>query len=550
MKIALAQLNYTIGDFELNTSKIITAIEKAKTQDCDLIVFSELAVCGYIPYDLLEQKDFIDKVYENLEKIKEYSYDIGVLIGTPLLNKNKTGKKLYNAAVFMEKGEIKQSFYKTLLPNYDVFDDYRYFEPNNKFELLEFKGKKIAVTICEDLWDKQEATYRFTKEKQYEISPLEKLSRLSPDFVIDIAGSPFSYNQEKLRNDILSNNAKKYELPVVYVNQTGANTGLIYDGGSRVLNAQGQVIKQLKHFEEDIDVFDTVHFKSSAKHTILPPSKIENIHKALVLGVRDYFRKTGFTSAVIGLSGGIDSAVTTALVVEALGCDNVHGVIMPSQFSSEHSITDAETLANNLNIPYHTVPIRPVFESVKSSLAGMFKGLREDVSEENMQARIRGLLLMAISNKFGHMVINTSNKSEAAVGYTTLYGDMNGGLSVLGDVYKTDVFALAEYINRKKDIIPHHCITKPPSAELRPDQKDEDSLPPYKVLDGILFEYIEQKLSESEIIRAGFDEDTVKYVIGLVNKSEYKRFQAPPVLRVSSKSFGFGRKIPIVAKYL
>ncbi|MDA3819631.1 MAG: NAD+ synthase [Candidatus Delongbacteria bacterium] len=533
MKIALAQLNYTIGDFELNTSKIITAIEKAKTQACDLIVFSELAVCAYIPHDLLEQKDFIDKVYDNLEKIKDHSYDIGVLVGTPLLNQQASGKKLYNAAVFMEKGEIKQAFYKTLLPTYDIFDDYRYFEPNNKFELLEFKGKKIAVTICEDLWDKQEAPYRFAKEKQYKISPLEKLSKLSPDFVINIAGSPFSYNQEKLRHDILANNAKKYGLPVVYVNQTGANTELIYDGGSRVLNAQGQVIKQLKHFEEDIDVFDTVHFKSSPKPTLSHSSKIENIHKALVLGVRDYVEKMGFTSAVIGLSGGVDSAVTAALVTDALGPDNVHGVLMPSQYSSEHSITDAEALAENLNIPYHIVPIKPGFESVKSSLSGMFEGLPDDVTEENMQARIRGLLLMAISNKFGHMVINTSNKSEAAVGYTTLYGDMNGGLSVLGDVYKTDVFALSEYINREKVIIPRHCITKPPSAELRPDQKDEDSLPPYEVLDGILFEYIEQKLSESEIIRAGFDKDTVKYVIALVNNNEYKRFQAPPVLPLS-----------------
>ncbi|MEA3449107.1 MAG: NAD+ synthase [Bacteroidota bacterium] len=550
MKIALAQLNYTIGDFELNTSKIIAAIEKAKAQGCDLVVFSELAVCGYIPHDLLEQKDFIDKVYESLEKIKHHSYNIGVLIGTPLLNQNETGKKLYNAAVFMEKGEIKQSFYKTLLPTYDIFDEYRYFETNNKFELLEFKGKKIAVTICEDLWDKQEAPYRFAKEKQYNISPLEELSKLSPDFVINMAGSPFSYNQEKLRNDILANNAKKYGLPVVYVNQTGANTELIYDGGSRVLNAQGQVIKQLKHFEEDVDVFDTVHFKSPQKPAISHSSKIKNIHKSLVLGVRDYFKKMGFTSAVIGLSGGIDSAVTAAVVADALGPDNVHGVLMPSQYSSEHSITDAETLAENLNIPHHIVPIKPGFESLHQSLSGMFKNMPEGVTEENIQARIRGLMLMAISNKFGHMVINTSNKSEAAVGYTTLYGDMNGGLSVLGDVYKTDVFALARFVNRDKEIIPQNSIEKPPSAELRPGQKDEDSLPPYEVLDGILFEYIEQKLSESEIIRAGFDTDTVKYVIGLVNKSEYKRFQAPPVLRVSSKAFGFGRKMPIVAKYL
>jgi NAD+ synthase (glutamine-hydrolysing) len=549
MKIALSQLNYKIGDFKRNTSKIIQSINQAGEKQCDLIVFSELAVCGYIPHDLLEQKDFIDNVYKSIEKIKNHSNDMGILIGAPVLNESESGKKLYNAAVFIENGEIKQIFNKTLLPTYDIFDDYRYFEPNDRFELLEFKGKKIAVTICEDLWDKQEAQYRFAKEKQYKISPLEKLSELSPDFIINIAGSPFSYNQEKLRHDILANNAKKYGLPVVYVNQTGANTELIYDGGSRVLNARGHIVKQLKHFEEDLDFFNTAHFDAKDMPDIKRASKLESMYKALVLGVRDYFDKMGFKSAVLGLSGGIDSSLTAAIVAEALGSNNVTGILMPSQISSEHSVTDAKKLAENLNMPYHIVPIESGFESLSESLDGMFKNMPEDVTEENIQARMRGLILMAVSNKFGHMVINTSNKSEAAVGYTTLYGDMNGGLSVLGDVYKTDVFALAEYINREKEIIPRQCITKPPSAELRPGQKDQDSLPPYDILDGILFEYIEQKLSESEIIHAGFDAETVNYVTGLVNNSEFKRFQAPPVLRVSSKAFGFGRRMPIVATY-
>lgn len=547
MKIALAQLNYTIGDFELNTSKIINAIDKAKAQGCDLIVFSELAVCGYIPHDLLEQKDFIDKVYDKLEKIKHHSYDIGVLIGTPLLNQNETGKKLYNAAVFMENGEIKQAFRKTLLPTYDIFDDYRYFEPNNKFELLEFKGKKIAVTICEDLWDKQEAPYRFAKEKQYKVSPLAELSKLHPDFVINIAGSPFSYNQEKLRNDILINNAKEYALPVIYVNQTGANTELIYDGGSRVLNAKGQLLKQMPHFKEALDTFETASFDSGEISGFIPGSKLENIYNALVLGVRDYFRKTGFKTAVTGLSGGIDSALTAAILADALGSENTHGILMPSQYSSDHSVADAISLADNLGIHRQIIPINSGFETIKQSLSAVFKGKTEDVTEENIQARLRGLILMAVSNKFGHMLVNTSNKSEAAVGYTTLYGDMNGGLSVLGDVYKTDVFALARFINRDKEIIPQNSIEKPPSAELRPGQKDEDSLPPYEILDGILFEYIEQKLSASEIIEAGFEKNTVNNVLSLVNKSEHKRFQAPPVLRISSKAFGFGRRIPIVS---
>jgi NAD+ synthase (glutamine-hydrolysing) len=549
MKIALAQLNYKVGDFEQNSSKIIEAINQSKSEACDLVVFSELALCGYIPHDLLEQKDFIDRNMAFLDKIKTYTSGIAVLLGTPRINTSESGKKLYNAAVLIKDGEIRQEFYKTLLPTYDVFDDYRYFEPNTHFELLELNGKKIAVTICEDLWDKQEANYSFAKEKQYTLSPLAELNKLKPDFVINIAGSPFSYNQENLRKTILINNAKKYGLPLIYVNQVGGNTELIYDGGSRALNERGETILQMPHFREAVSTINTDDFTHTDPVAEAGTDRIDKMRDALVLGIRDYFRKSGFKRAVLGLSGGIDSALTAALLAEAIGGKNILGVLMPSQYSSSHSVSDAEKLAKNLDMPYHTIPIRDSFGSVKSSLATIFSDKKEDVTEENIQARLRGVLLMAASNKFGHMLVNTSNKSEAAVGYTTLYGDMNGGLSVLGDVYKSDVFRMARRINQNSEIIPENSISKPPSAELRPGQKDEDSLPAYDELDGILFHYIEKKASASEIIKAGYQPETVRKVLAMVNRNEYKRFQAPPVLRVSSKAFGFGRRMPLVARY-
>src|SRR6056297_1853588 len=549
MKIALAQLNYKVGDFEQNAAKIIEAIDKSRSDSCDLVVFSELALCGYIPHDLLEQKDFIDRNMAFLDKIKDHTRGISVLLGTPRINTSEAGKKLYNAAVLIKNGKITQEFYKTLLPTYDIFDDYRYFEPNKHFELLNLNGKRIAVTICEDLWDKQEANYSFAKEKQYTLSPLAELSKLNPDFVINIAGSPFSYNQEELRKSILINNATQYNLPLIYVNQVGGNTELIYDGGSRVLNDKGETILQMPHFRESITTIDTDVFSTAQAVTNKSSDRLNQMHEALILGIRDYFQKSGFKGAVLGLSGGIDSALTAVLLAEALGAKNVTGILMPSQYSSNHSISDAEQLAKNLDMPYHTIPIENNFTSMKVSLSDMFAGKAEDVTEENIQARLRGVILMAASNKFGSMLVNTSNKSEAAVGYTTLYGDMNGGLSVLGDVYKSDVFRMAKQINQKGEVIPENSIIKPPSAELRPGQKDEDSLPPYDVLDGILFHYIEKKASGSEIIKAGYDKDTVKHVLSLVNNTEYKRFQAPPVLRVSSKAFGFGRRMPLVGRY-
>jgi NAD+ synthase (glutamine-hydrolysing) len=550
MKIQVEQLNYTIGDLSGNSQKIISAIEQGKSKQVDLVVFSELALCGYIPHDMLEQKDFIDMLYEQIDLVACYCHEIAIILGSPWINDSEKGKKLFNAALFIADGKVQNVFKKTLLPTYDIFDDYRYFEPNTEFNLLEYKGEKIAITICEDLWDKQEASYQFAKETLYSVSPLRELSKFNPDYVINIAGSPFSYNQEDLRKQVLIQNAKQYKLPIIYVNQVGANTELVYDGGSRVINQNGEIVNQLAHFVEDSKIVDTKQIDTLPTLDLKPVEKIEMIHNALILGIRDFYQKMGFKTAILGLSGGIDSALTAALVAEAIGGENTYGILMPSKYSSDHSISDAECLAKNLGMHYETIAIQPSFESINASMASYFEGKEEDVTEENIQARLRGLILMAASNKNGHILVNTSNKSEAAVGYTTLYGDMNGGFSVLGDVYKTDVFALSRFINRNNEIIPENSITKPPSAELRPNQKDEDSLPPYEILDGILFSYIEKKLSVSEIIESGYDAETVRFVVNLVNRNEHKRFQAPPILRISSKAFGFGRRMPLIAKYV
>lgn len=551
MKIALAQLNYHIGNFENNSNKIIEAIKKAENDNVDLIVFSELSICGYSPIDLLEQHDFILKCEQTLNYIAKQCINIAAIVGSPVINPAKKGKKLFNAACLLGDGKILEKRYKSLLPTYDIFDEYRFFEPNDTFEIVEYKGAKIALTICEDLWDKQPSAYVGAKGALYKKSPMDELIKQNPDYIINIAASPFSYNQGKVRTQVLIENARKYKLPVLYVNQIGANTELIFDGDSMVINSKGSIVERLDTFCEDYRIVDTKELMQSnlVKEVGVDTHYIAQIHNALVLGIKDYFAKMNFKSATLGLSGGIDSAVVVALAAEALGAENVRVLLMPSQYSSDHSINDAEELANNLGIKHEIVPIQPIVNLVENSLSTQFKGLQVDVTEENIQARTRGLLMMAISNKFGNILLNTSNKSEAAVGYSTLYGDMNGGLSILGDVYKTDVFKLARYINRNGEVIPENSIVKPPSAELRPDQKDSDSLPDYELLDAILFQYIEQKLSASEIILQGFDAATVNKVLRLVNMNEYKRFQTPPILRVSSKAFGMGRRMPLVAKY-
>ncbi len=546
MKIAIAQLNYHIGNFALNTSKIIDCINKSKVAGADLVVFSELSVTGYYPHDLLERKEFIEQSYQAIDEIAACCNGIAAIVGGPSINPEPRGKKLFNSAFFMYNGAVQQVVNKSLLPTYDIFDEYRHFEPNKHFSVFEFCGKKIAITICEDLWDEQETQNEFGREKLYQISPLKELSALNPDLVINISASPFSYNQENWRKNILIKNAVKYQLPILYVNQVGAQTELIFDGGSFFLDKNGTIQEELNYFEEDFRMIDT----EIPSGKLQPKTEtIEKIYLSLVLGIRDYFTKMGFKKATLGLSGGIDSALVLVLAVEALGNENVRVLLMPSRYSSDHSIDDALQLADNLNIQYDIIPIQPMVESFEQSLSGVFAGLASDIAEENIQARTRGILLMAISNKFGHILLNTTNKSECAVGYGTLYGDMNGGLSVLGDVYKTDVFKMARWINRDHEIIPENTILKPPSAELRPDQKDTDSLPDYEILDKILFGYIELNLSPDEIISKGFDEATVLRTVRMVNNTEYKRFQAPPILRISSKAFGFGRRIPLVARY-
>ncbi len=546
MKIALAQLNYHIGNFEQNSSKIIASIQQSKDRGAELVVFSELSVTGYYPHDLLERKEFIEQSMEALIQIASHCTGIGAIVGGPSINPESRGKKLFNSAFFMYDGIIQHVVNKSLLPTYDIFDEYRHFEPNSNFSVFDFGGKKLAITICEDLWDEQETQNEFGREKLYQSSPLRELSVLNPDLVINLSASPFSFNQENWRKNILVKNARKYQLPILYVNQVGAQTELVFDGGSFYLDKNGEIQEELNYFEEDFRIVDT---EVTTQNLQPQTDYIEKIYHALILGIRDYFFKMGFKKATLGLSGGIDSALVLVLAVEALGKENVRVLLMPSRYSSDHSINDALQLAKNLDIQHEIIPIQPVVDSFEQKLSEVFAGQPSDITEENIQARTRGILLMAISNKFGNILLNTTNKSESAVGYGTLYGDMNGGLSVLGDVYKTDIFKMAHWINRDHEIIPANTILKPPSAELRPDQKDSDSLPDYDILDQILFDYIELNHSPAEIIAKGFDESTVLQTVKMVNTNEYKRFQAPPILRISSKAFGFGRRMPLVARY-
>lgn len=543
MQIALAQLNYFIGDIEGNTDALIAEIDKAKSQQVDLIVFSELAICGYPPKDFLDYPSFINRCEDALTRIQEASKGIGILVGAPAWSNLPQGKKLFNSAFFYANGALLKRIDKTLLPTYDIFDEYRYFEPNEVFECVDFKGERIAVTICEDLWN-------VDAEKLYKLTPMDELIKQKPTLMVNLSGSPYSYNHVEDRRERMQHNAKHYGLPLFYVNQVGGNTDILFDGGSMFINRSGEIVGECAFFSEDYQVYEwnsTSTYEDN--HEEYCDYDIALIHQALVMGVRDYFNKLGFKKAILGSSGGIDSAVVHALAAEALGADNVKAVLMPSQYSSEGSVKDAIALAENLNSPFTILPIKDVFDSFKKTLAGEFVGMKEDVTEENMQARSRGVLLMAMSNKFGPILLNTSNKSESAVGYTTLYGDMCGGLSVIGDLYKQQVYEMARYINRNGEIIPESIITKPPSAELRPDQKDSDSLPPYELLDKILFHYIEERKGWKEIVALGFDEATVRRIVKLVDQNEYKRFQASPTLRISHKAFGFGRRMPIVSKH-
>ena len=544
MKIAIAQLNYIIGDFEGNTAKMLEAVEVAKKQGADIVAFSELATCGYPPRDFLEFNDFIRRADKSIEKLKVASKDIAIVVGSPTKNPVIEGKDLYNSIFFLYEGEEKFRQHKTLLPTYDIFDEYRYFEPASEWGVVEFKGKKIALNVCEDLWNLG------NENPLYTINPMDEVIKHKPDFVINVSASPFDYKQAKTRLKVLKANVDRYNIPIFYINHVGAQTELIFDGGSVVMSPNSDVYEEMSYFKEEIKTFDLDDVINSGKNIEQPKDKIALIHDALVLGVRDYFGKLGFKKAVIGLSGGLDSALTTALAVEALGNENVFVIMMPSQFSSKHSISDSIDLCDNLDIDYEIIKIEDIYKEFTSKLSPLFKDLPFNVAEENIQARTRGTLLMGYSNKFGNILLNTTNKSEMAVGYGTLYGDLAGGLSVIADIYKTEAYEVARYINRDDIVIPCHIINKPPSAELRPNQFDSDSLPDYDILDKILFEYIEKRKGPKEIIEMGYDKKLVKRVLRLVNINEFKRYQTAPVLRVSKKAFGMGRRMPIVARYL
>ncbi|MES2827209.1 MAG: NAD+ synthase [Bacteroidota bacterium] len=545
MKIALAQLNYHIGNFEANTKKIIEHIKLSKDQGAELVVFAELAVCGYPPRDFLEFDEFIGLCHMSALEIAAHCQGIACIIGLPVKNELLAGKDLFNAAYFIEDGKIKYTVKKALLPTYDVFDEYRYFEPGIQFDCINFKGRKIALTICEDLWN-------INDNPLYVSNPMDQLILQKPDLMINIAASPFSYFHDDERMVVLADNAKKYNLPLLYVNQVGAQTEIVFDGGSLVFDRKGNLLDDMAYFKEDLRIYEIM---GSEVLNLLPKqhepvSDIEQIYKALILGIRDYFGKSGFSKAVLGLSGGIDSAIVCALACRALGAENVMAVLMPSKYSSDHSIQDALDLVKNFGCMHEIIPIKDAADAFDGMLAPAFEGLSPNLAEENIQARCRGIIVMAMSNKFGYILLNTSNKSECAVGYGTLYGDMCGAIGVIGDVYKTQAYELAKFINKDSEMIPLNSIVKAPSAELRPDQKDSDSLPEYDVLDKILFQYIELKQSSASIIAQGYDEQLVRRVIKMVNNAEFKRYQTPPILRVSPKAFGMGRRMPIVGKYL
>lgn len=558
IKIFIAQQNYHIGNISYNKNKIIAAIKEAKTQQADLAVFSELSICGYPPRDFLYFEDFIEQCTEAINEIATHTNDIAVILGAPVPNPVEKGKNLFNAALFLHEGKIQQVIAKTCLPTYDVFDEDRYFESATSWDIVEFKGKRLAVTVCEDIWN-------LGDDPLYVDCPMDHLMKLNPDIMINLSASPFDYTHMEDRLAILRANVLKYKLPIVYCNAVGSQTEIVFDGASLVMDEAANVRLVMKRFEEDAKVItwsgnileaDVVIPTQKVPTVTLAPDdlqadlNIEQVNHALILGIRDYFYKMGFKKAVIGSSGGIDSAVVLSLACAALGSDNVTAVLMPSQFSTDHSVADAKQLSENLGNPYHIIPIKPIYDAFETALQPIFNNLPFDLTEENMQSRTRGNLLMAIANKFNYILLNTSNKSELATGYGTLYGDMAGGISVIGDCYKTQVYSLARYINREKEIIPVNIITKAPSAELRPGQKDSDSLPDYNVLDAILYQYIECTLSPADIIANGFDETLVRKTLGMVNRNEYKRNQFCPIIRISPKAFGVGRRMPIVGKYL
>jgi NAD+ synthase (glutamine-hydrolysing) len=543
MKIALAQLNPTVGDFAGNSAKIVDFAQRAAERGADLAVFSELCLCGYLPMDLIERPQFIDRNERELACLAK-RLPIPSIVGYAAHANGSTGKSAANAAALLVNGKIEFVQQKMLLPTYDVFDESRYFQPAASQNVFVLGGETLGITICEDIWNDK----TFWAKPLYERDPVAELVAKHASLIINISGSPYTINKRALRVDMLRALAKSHGLPVVYVNQVGGNDSLVFDGGSVVVMPDGEIPAQANSFAEDLVLFD--NGKGVGDLHTHPATEIDLVLQALVCGTRDYVCKSGFRAVVVGLSGGIDSSVVAAVAVAALGRENVVGVSMPGPYSSEGSRADARQLAENLGIEFLTIPITDVFQSYKTTLAGAFRGRPEDVTEENIQARVRGNYLMALSNKFGSMVLSTGNKSEMAVGYCTLYGDMAGGLAMLSDVPKTMVYALADAINRERELIPRASIEKPPSAELRPNQKDQDSLPPYDVLDRILKSYVEDVKSPEEIAaQYDFDLELVRSIARKVDRNEYKRRQAPPGLKMTSRAFGLGRPFPIVQKF-
>lgn len=546
MKVTIAQLNPVVGDIKGNLDKLKNALAGSSKDGTDLIVFSELFLVGYPPKDLLERPWFINKVTAAINEVTRISEDYpetGILLGAPLPTAQNTGRALANTAVLIYRGKVLFTQQKSLLPTYDVFDEARHFEPAREIRVVTFKGEKLGISVCEDAWNGPDF---WPKQTVYDFDPIQELVSQGASLLLNISASPFHLGKDELRFKLIQNHARKHRIPFVFVNQVGGNDELIFDGGSMCFDGLGDPIIVAPFFSEFLRTVDMS--MPGAPGSFLPYDRIESVYHALVLGLRDYMRKCGFSRAVLGLSGGIDSALTAVLAVEALGKENVLGITMPSMFSSGGSVEDSRKLAEALGIQFKIIPIARVYQAYLETLSGHFEGRERNETEENIQARIRGNILMAFSNKFGYLALSTGNKSELAVGYCTLYGDMSGGLSVISDVPKTMVYELANYINREREIIPRTVIEKAPSAELRPNQTDQDTLPPYPVLDKILFYYIEEGYSLEEIVALGIDPETVKWVIRTVDRNEYKRKQAAPGLKVTSKAFGTGRRMPVAKK--
>jgi NAD+ synthase (glutamine-hydrolysing) len=543
VKIALGQINPTVGDFSGNASKIIEFSRRAQSAGAGLILFPELSVCGYPPRDLVERPWFVARNRETTERIAEATSGISVICGLVTPADSETGKSVMNSAALLQDGKIAFLQSKMLLPTYDVFDEMRNFAPAKSQSLFSLCGKQVALSICEDAWNDK----LFWPKRLYVVDPIEALIRAGGNIVLNISASPFWMGKRELRRDMLASIARRYKVPVAMVNQVGGNDSLVFDGSSIVLNAEGKIVAQGSSFEEDLVYFDSVSLAGDAHEQI--EGDVASVYAALVLGTRDYMRKCGFQKAIVGLSGGIDSALTAVIAVDAVGPENVIGVGMPGPYSSEGSIEDAQALAENLHIRFELLSINSAYEAYRATLKNAFAGTREDATEENIQSRARGTLLMALSNKFGAIVLSTGNKSELGVGYCTLYGDMVGGLAVISDVPKTLVYLLSRYVNSRRPVIPEATLEKPPSAELRPNQKDSDSLPPYEILDAVLEDYIEDAHSAERIAAdRGFDLDLVRRVIRMVDRAEYKRQQAAPGIKISAKAFGYGRRFPIAAK--